>query len=167
MTGGTETLGWWLSPWVLGLLGLCVGSFLNVVAHRLPRMMERQWWADVAAQLSDADPGSAPSATRPRSRWPPRRRNWSAAWRRWPRVPGPPASRCPSCGHAIRWHENIPLLGWLRLRGRCAACGTRASRRATRWWNWLTGLLFAGWPGAWARSPRCCCGAVWRPPWSP
>lgn len=51
MTGGTETLGWWLSPWVLGLLGLCVGSFLNVVAHRLPRMMERQWWADVAAQL--------------------------------------------------------------------------------------------------------------------
>ena len=45
----------WLSPWVLGLLGLCVGSFLNVVAHRLPRMLERRWGLDGAYQLSDAE----------------------------------------------------------------------------------------------------------------
>ena len=45
----------WLSPWALGLLGLMVGSFLNVVVHRLPLMLERQWWGDVAAQLVDAD----------------------------------------------------------------------------------------------------------------
>jgi prepilin signal peptidase PulO-like enzyme (type II secretory pathway) len=43
-----------LSPWVLGLLGLCIGSFLNVVVYRLPLMLERQWWADVAHQLGDA-----------------------------------------------------------------------------------------------------------------
>ena len=44
-----------LSPWALALLGLAVGSFLNVVVHRLPLMMERQWWSDVASQLTDAD----------------------------------------------------------------------------------------------------------------
>ena len=44
-----------LSPVALALLGLCVGSFLNVVIHRLPLMLERQWWADVAQQLADAD----------------------------------------------------------------------------------------------------------------
>ena len=43
------------SPWALALLGLAVGSFLNVVVHRLPLMLERQWWGDVAAQLGDAD----------------------------------------------------------------------------------------------------------------
>ena len=42
-----------LSPWVLALLGLMIGSFLNVVVHRLPLMLERQWWGDVAAQLGD------------------------------------------------------------------------------------------------------------------
>ena len=44
-----------LSPWALALLGLAVGSFLNVVVHRLPLMLERQWWGDVAAQLADGD----------------------------------------------------------------------------------------------------------------
>ena len=44
-----------LSPWGLALLGLAVGSFLNVVVHRLPLMLERQWWGDVAAQLVDTD----------------------------------------------------------------------------------------------------------------
>ena len=46
---------WWFSPAVLGLLGLMVGSFLNVVVHRLPRMMERQWWRDVSQQLADGE----------------------------------------------------------------------------------------------------------------
>ena len=44
-----------LSPWALALLGLAVGSFLNVVVQRLPLMLERQWWGDVAAQLGDGD----------------------------------------------------------------------------------------------------------------
>jgi leader peptidase (prepilin peptidase)/N-methyltransferase len=44
-----------LSPVALAILGLCVGSFLNVVIHRLPLMLERQWWSDVAHQLADAD----------------------------------------------------------------------------------------------------------------
>jgi leader peptidase (prepilin peptidase)/N-methyltransferase len=44
-----------LSPWALGLLGLCIGSFLNVVIHRFPVVLERQWWADVAHQLGDTE----------------------------------------------------------------------------------------------------------------
>jgi len=44
-----------LSPWLLALLGLVIGSFLNVVVHRLPVMLERQWWADVVSQLRDRD----------------------------------------------------------------------------------------------------------------
>ncbi len=52
-------------------------------------------------------------------RWKPCRRS---AWRGH-------GSRCPSCGHALRWHENLPLIGWLRLKGRCSACGTRHLQR--------------------------------------
>ena len=59
MTALVEGWGSWLqpllTPWALGLIGLLIGSFLNVVAHRLPLMMERQWWADVVHQLRDAD----------------------------------------------------------------------------------------------------------------
>ena len=119
-----------LSPWALGLLGLCIGSFLNVVVYRLPVMLERQWWADVAHQLGDAESwrrvfgsdGPAPAEQTAKvldtaiDKLPP----FSLAR---------PASRCQSCGHVLRWHENIPLLGWLRLKGRCAACGSRIALR--------------------------------------
>lgn len=119
-----------LSPWALALLGLAVGSFLNVVVHRLPLMLERQWWSDVADQLGDhssfrrtfssAAPGVLQQA--------------GTALRQALGALAPmnllrPGSRCPACGHGIRWHENIPLLGWLRLRGRCSACGTRIAAR--------------------------------------
>lgn len=86
------------------LLGLCVGSFLNVVAHRLPRMLEREWRSECRTLLElPAEPEAEPlSLIRP-------------------------ASRCPSCGTAIKpWH-NIPVLGWLSLRGRCAACSAKIS----------------------------------------
>ena len=118
------------SPWLLALLGLVVGSFLNVVVHRMPLMLERQWWGDVAAQLGDSE--SFKRVFR------------SAAPERLALVAGGlekglaelpalnlarPASRCPHCGHRIRWYENIPVLSWLFLRGRCAGCGTGIALR--------------------------------------
>jgi leader peptidase (prepilin peptidase)/N-methyltransferase len=95
---------------LLGLLGLLVGSFLNVVIHRLPRMMELRWAAE-CAQLQ------APSgATEP------------------PPVADPfnlmvPRSRSPHSGHQIRWFENIPVFSYLALRGRCADCRAPISAR--------------------------------------
>ncbi|MBC7700874.1 A24 family peptidase [Aquabacterium sp.] len=113
------------TPWGLAVLGLCVGSFLNVVIHRMPLMLERQWRADSAAMLEL-----------------PAKEEDAAA----PLTLSKPASRCPSCGHTIRWYENIPLVSWLVLRGKCSACGTRISVRYPLI-ELLTALLFAacGW----------------------
>lgn len=96
-----------LSPWGLGILGLCVGSFLNVVIHRLPLMMERQWRAEGAEALNVALPAEDAQ----------------------PLTLSKPDSRCPHCGHAIRWYENIPLISWLMLRGKCSACQAPISVR--------------------------------------
>lgn len=93
-----ELLGVLGSPWALGVLGLCVGSFLNVVIHRLPRMMERAWKQESAELLGVPLPDEPALSL------------------------AKPASRCPHCGHRIRWHENVPLVSWLLLRGRCSAC---------------------------------------------
>jgi leader peptidase (prepilin peptidase)/N-methyltransferase len=83
-----------------GLFGLLVGSFLNVVIYRLPKMLERQW-ADECAQLSGT-PAPAAEAINLMH----------------------PRSRCRQCGHAIRWYENIPVLSYLALRGKCSQCST-------------------------------------------
>jgi len=93
------------SPPALALLGLCVGSFLNVVIHRLPMILERGWKRDSAEMLGVkiAESEAITLST--------------------------PRSRCPACGHAIPWHENIPVLSYLRLRGRCSACKARISPR--------------------------------------
>ena len=91
--------------------GLCVGSFLNVVIHRLPRMMEAQWRAECAALAAES--GGAPPAEAPAEKLNLLR----------------PASRCPSCGTAIRPWQNIPVASWLWLRGRCAACKAPISFR--------------------------------------
>jgi leader peptidase (prepilin peptidase)/N-methyltransferase len=87
------------------LLGLCVGSFLNVVIHRLPKMMEQQWRAE-CAELSGQE---APAAER-----------YNLVV---------PRSACPSCKRPIAALENIPLLSWIVLRGKCAGCNARISPR--------------------------------------
>ncbi len=115
-----------LSPPVLALLGLCIGSFLNVVIHRLPQMLERGWKID-SAEMLGLDPAKAAALAEPITLSRPR-------------------SRCPSCGHAIAWHENIPVLSYLKLGGKCSACKTRISPRYPLV-ELLTALLFAaiGW----------------------
>jgi leader peptidase (prepilin peptidase) / N-methyltransferase len=132
-----------LSPWMAAVLGLAVGSFLNVVVHRLPLMLERQWWGDVAAQLSDAT-----SYQRVFTGTAPERLTLAASGLEksiaelTPMGLARPASRCPSCGHQIRWFENIPVISWLVLRGRCSACKTRISARYPLV-EVATGVLFA------------------------
>ncbi|MCZ2292475.1 MAG: prepilin peptidase [Burkholderiales bacterium] len=132
-----------LSPWSLAVLGLLVGSFLNVVIHRLPLMLERQWWGDVVAQLRDRDSFARTFAAEA----PAGLDQAAGALERTLATLAPlslirPGSRCPSCKHRIRWHENVPLLSWLRLRGRCANCGARISPRYPIV-ELATGLLFA------------------------
>ncbi len=90
---------------VAGLLGLCVGSFLNVVIHRLPRMMELEWQAQCADLRGESpSPTEALSLARPRS-------------------------RCPACGHQITALENIPIISYLLLRGKCSKCAAPISLR--------------------------------------
>lgn len=97
------------TPWLFStgcvLLGLVVGSFLNVVIHRLPKMMERGWRAECAELAGEA---AAPAE---------------------PFNLVVPRSRCPACGHAIRAMENVPVLSYLALRGKCAACRAPISPR--------------------------------------
>lgn len=144
----TQEIEWLLSPYGLGILGLCIGSFLNVVVHRLPLMLERQWLGDAAAQLSDS-----PDLQRSGLPKAPADKLAAAAQDlalHLDKLPGlgiaAPRSRCPQCGHQLAWHENLPLVGWLRLGGRCSACKTRISARYPII-ELLTGLLFAaiGW----------------------
>ena len=120
-----------LSVPALAILGLCIGSFLNVVIHRLPLMLERGWRRDSAEMLGVEIEEDAPITL------------------------SSPRSRCPSCGHGIAWYENIPVLSYLWLRGRCSACKTRISPRYPLI-EIATGVLFAavGWrigvqPEAW------------------
>ncbi len=104
------------------LLGLVVGSFLNVVILRLPRIMEAQWRQECTELLGTGAPNDGPPA------------RFSLAY---------PPSHCPVCEHRIRPWENIPILSWLLLRGRCSACGTRIAPRyplveaATAFLSWV------------------------------
>ncbi len=86
------------------LFGLVIGSFLTVVVHRLPIMLERAWRTEAGhvrgtriAHCGHMKKGRAYNLWRPRS-------------------------HCPACGHTLTLLENIPLISYLRLRGRCAAC---------------------------------------------
>ena len=127
-------------PALAGLFGLLIGSFLNVVIYRLPKIMERQW-AEECAELAGKPPelGEKFNLLAPRS-------------------------RCSSCGHVIAWYENIPVLSYLWLRGKCGVCRTPYGIRyplvelvtgglfffcAWRWGLSLTTL-------AWCGTPRIC-----------
>ena len=149
MTG----LDWLLSPWALGLLGLVIGSFLNVVVHRKPQVLEREWLADVAAYLQDRAAmrrilGAGEKRLEALTQ---QGQTLDTELAALPALSlSRPRSRCPACGHQLAWHENLPLLGWLRLGGRCSACRTRISVRYPLV-ELLTGLLFAA--AAWHGGP--------------
>jgi leader peptidase (prepilin peptidase) / N-methyltransferase len=104
---------------VAGLLGMLVGSFLNVVIHRLPKMMEREW----AVQCAELRGETLPA---------PERYNLVV-----------PRSACPSCGHRIGALQNIPVVSWIALGGKCSACRTPISIRYPLV-EALTGALSAG-----------------------
>ncbi|MDB5742166.1 MAG: type 4 prepilin peptidase 1, Aspartic peptidase family [Polaromonas sp.] len=122
-----------------GLLGLLIGSFLNVAIYRIPKMMEHQWAAE-CAELSG-------KPTEPKEEF-----NLLT-----------PRSRCSHCGHLIRWYENIPVLSYVFLKGKCAVCKVPYGFRyplieaatgglfffcAWRWgWTWTT-LVWCGFSAA-------------------
>ncbi len=121
----------WLSqasvfPWVALAFGLCIGSFLNVVVHRLPRIMERAWLSDIPAILEESKQVADPAEAKKLAGLV---RAQVAHLEAQPLGLATPRSRCPACGHAISALENIPLLSYAVLRGRCKGCGTRISPR--------------------------------------
>lgn len=95
----------WFDATVLGVLGLLIGSFLNVVIYRLPVMLEAQWKAE-CAEMTGKETASA--------------EKFNLAV---------PRSRCLKCGHQIQWYENIPVFSYLFLRGKCSNCKTPISLR--------------------------------------
>ena len=134
----------WLDAALGSVLGLLIGSFLNVVIYRLPKIMERQWTAEAAAYRAHELGEAAPATPEPFNLMTPR-------------------SRCQSCGHMVQWYENIPVLSYLFLRGRCSACKTGISVRyplveiATgalfyfciqRWGITPTGIMWCGFSAA-------------------
>ena len=102
----------WGNAALAGIFGLLIGSFLNVVIYRFPKMMELRWAAELREAQAESSGGEADPLP----------------------VQEPfnlmvPRSRCPSCGHMVQWYENIPVISYLFLRGRCSACKARISVR--------------------------------------
>ena len=91
------------------LFGLLMGSFLNVVIHRIPKMMEATWRQE-ARELLEQPP--------PKGEETPPIFNLVT-----------PGSHCPHCNHRIRWYENVPVVSWALLKGRCSGCKAAISKR--------------------------------------
>lgn len=91
----------------VGLFSLCIGSFLNVVIFRTPRMMEQEWQQECQILLHPEQPIIEEEKL----------------------TLSQPASTCPKCHTPIRWYQNIPVISWLVLRGKCAACQNPISIR--------------------------------------
>ena len=94
----------------VALLSLTVGSFLNVVVYRLPKMLEREWYGECREFLSE-EVSTIPAKKIPEISL------------------SKPDSTCPKCGHKIRFYENIPVLSWLFLGGKCSQCKNSISKR--------------------------------------
>ena len=132
----------WLFALSAGLFGLLAGSFLNVVIHRLPKMMERDWRADCASL--DAAPAAAePEALPPYNLVVPR-------------------SACPACSAPITALQNIPVVSWLVLRGRCATCRAPISLRYPLV-ELVTAIVSAtvAWHFGWGWEAACAIGISW------
>jgi leader peptidase (prepilin peptidase)/N-methyltransferase len=112
-----------------GSAGLLIGSFLNVVIYRLPKMMEQQWVAE-CTELSGL-PAPAHEKLSLLS----------------------PRSRCSACGHVLTWYENIPVASYLFLRGKCSSCTTSIGVRYPAI-EVITGLLFAFCAWRWGNTPQ-------------
>ena len=129
------------------VLGLVVGSFLNVVIYRLPIMLEREWRTQAAELLPKIDDASTVPSVKP--------------------VPEPftlstPRSACPACKAPIKASQNIPVVSWLVLRGRCASCQAKISVRYPLV-ELATGLLSAwvAWHFGFGAATACGLGLTW------
>ena len=160
----------WMDAVAIGILGLLIGSFLNVVIHRLPIMMDRDWVQEVLLFAADKglkvtnDKGETVEA---KESEPFSLVGWLSGLGKKNATPADedkfnlmtPASRCPHCGHAIRWYENIPVVSYIALGGKCSGCKARISPRyplvelvtgaffyfcATKWGWSLTTLMWCG-----------------------
>lgn len=94
----------------VALLSLTVGSFLNVVVYRLPKMLEREWYGECREFLAE-EVSNIPAKELPLMSL------------------SKPDSTCPKCSHKIRFYENIPVLSWLFLRGKCSQCKNTIAKR--------------------------------------
>jgi len=123
----------WFEASMASILGLLIGSFLNVVIYRLPKMLEHQWASECAElsgkEIEEAEPFNLMV----------------------------PRSRCPHCSHPIHWYENIPVFSYLALRGRCSSCKATISPRYPVV-ELVTGALFFLCAWRWGASST---GLVW------
>jgi leader peptidase (prepilin peptidase)/N-methyltransferase len=132
----------WL-PWLALLFGLLIGSFLNVVIHRLPRMLVRDWRGQALELIGDwsEEQEASPEVRGAAQALTPLRKRLEA-------TPEPtynlivPRSACPGCARPIAAWENIPVVSWLALRGRCASCKRPISPRYPLV-EAFTGIVFA------------------------
>jgi leader peptidase (prepilin peptidase) / N-methyltransferase len=126
----------WLVAAPVALLGLFIGSFLNVVIHRLPKMLEAQWAAECHQLMHPDEPQKEQAAY-----------NLMV-----------PRSACPHCGHQIRWYENFPVLSYMVLGGKCSNCKAGISLRYPSV-ELITGALFAycavRWGWSWQAAVWC------------
>ena len=129
------------------VLGLIIGSFLNVVIYRLPIILEREWRAQAAEFLPPSD-SSATTITSP------------ALVERF--TLSTPRSACPACKAPIKAWQNIPVISWLLLRGRCAACSAPISPRYPLV-ELATGILSAwvAWHFGFSAAAACALVVTW------
>ena len=122
---------------IAGILGLLLGSFLNVVIYRLPKMMEQQWTqecAELNGQPLDVQLAEKFNLITPRS-------------------------RCSQCGHVLRWYENIPVFSYVFLRGKCSACDAGYGLRYPVVEAVVGGLFaFCVWRWGWTVTALAWCG---------